>query len=221
MSISISKDGWQELIGISSRKLFPAGSEIYSQGATPQAAYFINRGLIKLLHTEPDGNEVIISLRVPNRWLGLVPAVLQRPYKFSAISLTECELLCVPIETFLKIIETDRDFSLQTLKAACRNVIALNDRLTQTAVVSARQRLEYLLWQLLSLQSPGNEAKNARLSLPLKKKEIAQIIAVTPSYISELLDELETLGLVRQENRRNLIIIDPQRLWRETDPEMF
>jgi CRP/FNR family transcriptional regulator len=220
MSISTIKDGWQELASISSRKLFPVGSKIFVQGATPQAVYFINRGLIKLVRVEADGKEVIIGLRPPNRWFGTATAIARRPYSLTAVALTECELQCISTNSFLHLIETDAQFARQILQACSSTIIALHARLSQLAGTHARQRLEHLLWQLLLAQGlrEGNGA--VRLSLPLKRQEIAQMLAVAPAYVSELLTQLAEEGLIQREGR-DLIIVDTQLLWREPDYEQF
>ncbi|HMB30050.1 MAG TPA: helix-turn-helix domain-containing protein [Blastocatellia bacterium] len=57
-----------------------------------------------------------------------------------------------------------------------------------------------------------------RLRLPLKRKEIARMINISPHYVSELLTELVEEGVLRR-NGRELIIVDQSGLWHEIDFE--
>jgi CRP-like cAMP-binding protein len=57
-----------------------------------------------------------------------------------------------------------------------------------------------------------------RLRLPLKRKEIARMINISPQYVSELLTELVEEDVLRR-NGRELIIVDQNGLWHEIDFE--
>jgi predicted transcriptional regulator len=54
--------------------------------------------------------------------------------------------------------------------------------------------------------------------MPLKRKEIARMINISPQYVSELLTELVEEGVLRR-NSRELIIVDQSGLWHEIDFE--
>ena len=177
--------------------------------------------MVKLVRLEAEGQEVIINLRPSGRWLGLASAIAQVPYNLTAITLTKCELQRVAINDFLQLVRNDAQFSWQMLQACSRSLIAFNVRLTQMATSTARQRLEQLLWQLLTAQGLDETGKEVRLIVPLMNKEIAQAIAVSPGYVSELLKQMKTEGVLRQRGMHEFVIARPQQLWHEPDVEMM
>ena len=82
--------------------------------------------------------------------------------------------------------------------------------------LSARQRLEQLLWQMLSAAELANETREIRLRVPLKYWEIAQLIGVTPEHLSRQLRQLRDEGILDHENGV-LIVHDPSRLYHSNE----
>ena len=73
----------------------------------------------------------------------------------------------------------------------------------------ARERLGRLFLRFIPAVAEPNEG--IRLHLPLRLWEVAQLIAVTPTYVSNLLRELEHERIIRRSKGR-LIVLDPGRL---------
>jgi CRP-like cAMP-binding protein len=83
--------------------------------------------------------------------------------------------------------------------------------LTQLGCLSARQRLEQLLWELamaLDIEMHGSEV---RIALPLKLGEIADLLAVTQEHVSRLMRQLKQEGIVKRE-KSHIIICNIKRL---------
>ncbi|MDQ3009630.1 MAG: helix-turn-helix domain-containing protein, partial [Acidobacteriota bacterium] len=72
----------------------------------------------------------------------------------------------------------------------------------------ARLRLEQLLWELVCLNG-----EDEPLQLPMKLWELADLIAVTPEYLSRLLVRVERDGLLRRDDGQ-IVIPAADRLWR-------
>jgi len=78
-------------------------------------------------------------------------------------------------------------------------------RLIELASLPARLRVEQLLRQLVT--APGSSApkQEVRVTVPLKQWELAQLLAVTPAYLSRLLDRLEQDGTLTR--RKGWIVV--------------
>lgn len=88
--------------------------------------------------------------------------------------------------------------------------------LVQLGGAPARHRLEQLLWNFVSALEPNGSEQTIRIALPLKQWEVAELIAVTPPYLSHLYKEMERDGMLQRRNGW-LIIPDPQKLWHWRD----
>jgi CRP/FNR family transcriptional regulator len=190
---------------------YPAGVGLYSQGSPAQDVYFIEQGLIKLVTLSREGEELIMDLRSAGWTLGAASAILRKPYPMSALTVSLCYLRRVPGEIFYRLLESDSRFSMYIQQI---HSLELHDKAAQLfglGYLTAEQRLDQLLLQLISVLKLEKSQGEVRLQLPLKHWEIAQLIAVTPAYVSRLLSQLEQERiLIRRKGW--LIIIDQTRL---------
>jgi len=212
----LAAECWQEIAELASSQAYPAATELFQQGSPAREVYFIGRGLVKLIRLDPQGHELIINLRAPGWLLGAASVVVQKSHPVTAVTLTKCHLYRISAQVLLQLAKTDAQFSWQLQQLHSREVFEQAARVMQLGCLSAQQRLEQLLWQLVSAQERNELHKDIRLQLPLKQWEMAQLIAITPPYLSELFNHLERDGILRRE-KGWFIIPDPQRLWHATD----
>lgn len=207
---------WKGINWVAPIQVLPPGTKLFRQCFPVQDVYFIEHGIVKLIHLEPGGREIIVDLRFPGWMLGAAAVIIHKPPLVTGITLSECRLRHVPSEVFRHLMETDAQFSRLVHEMHSHEVFDQVTRFAQLEGTPARQRLEQLMWQLLAISEPDGLKNEIKLALPLKQWEVAALIAVTPSYLSKIYNELEQEGIL---HRRNgwLIIHDPQKLWHSDD----
>jgi CRP-like cAMP-binding protein len=87
--------------------------------------------------------------------------------------------------------------------------------MSEIACLPARQRLEQLLWKI-GEQLGESQTTNFKVQLPLKHWEAAQLLAITPTYLSRLLAELESDEIISRMNGW-IIVRKPASLWHRVD----
>jgi CRP-like cAMP-binding protein len=205
-------EAWPQLARWAPAHVYPAGIELYRQGNPAQAVYLIEQGLVKLMCVEERGQLLTLGLRAPGWLLGARCAVLQKPYMVTAETLTQCYLYCIPADEFHQLVKTDLKVAWQLNQMNSWDSYERLSQLVGLVCLSARQRLENLLWELVAMLEPMEPSEPVRLRMPLKLCEIASMISVSPCYLSQLLSCLEQEGLIRR-SKGWLMIPDPQRLW--------
>lgn len=215
ISPSHNVDHWAEIDALAPVQAYPPGVNLYLQGSPPQEVYLIESGLIKLSRFEEDGRELIIDLRFPGWLLGTNSVLLQKMYPATAVTVTRCNMRRIPAGIFEHLVRTNPDLSWRVHQMHSRELYSQVNRVSMLGCLTARQRLEQLLWQLSSLE-PAAPPTQLRIQLPLKGHEIARWIAITPAYLCRLFEQLEADGLLRR-NKGWLIIPDPQKLWHSDD----
>lgn len=175
----------------------PPGTELFTQGHPIRHIYLIERGVVKLTHTDMAGHEMIVVLRPSGRMLGATSVILDNPAPASAVTLTACQVRCLSAEVFSSLLENDIEFLHQVLHAISQNSYEQTIHLSQLGTVSARSRLAYLLLQFIpdSAQDQGGEI---RLKLPVTKADLARLLAISPEHLSRKLGELEKMGIIRR-----------------------
>lgn len=149
--------------------------EIFRQGDEPEAVYFITRGIVKLSYGDSEGREVTVNLRHSGELIGVATAIVQTEYDLSAVALTDCSLLRIPVSNFIEATRNDAHLSWRVNQMNCRNLMSLNARLTRIARLSARQHLEHLLWHFLLEQYRGYvvnlPSANILITLPISDRD--------------------------------------------------
>jgi CRP-like cAMP-binding protein len=185
---------------------YPSRSELFQQGTPADDVYLIHEGMVKLVWGESTGKQTILSLRASGSFIGVPAVVTGEPYLTSAVTLVPSILERIPAEKFLLRLQTDPDFAWKVHQIQSREVHEQLNWLGEMACCSARSRLQNFLGRLTEVQKDG---KRSRVRLPLKQKEVAELIAVTPEHLSRLLHELSRDGLL-QLRRGWIVIPDPQ-----------
>src|SRR2546423_9609049 len=72
--------------------VYPGGVELFRQGSVPCYAYYLERGLIKLVFCAQDGREVITNLSKPYCLLGASALILKETHAVSAITVRRCQM---------------------------------------------------------------------------------------------------------------------------------
>jgi CRP-like cAMP-binding protein len=194
-----SYEDLKTLIQESDSKGYPTGVELFRQDATPNDIYFQESGLIKLSRSEENGREFILDLRFPGSLLGSEAAIQNKPHPFSAVTASSCRLTHVSAKRFLDLLKVEPALGIQIQHILSEEVLHQAARMSELACLPARQRLEQLLWKIAEHMNP-TQTVDLRLALPLKYWEAAQLLAITPTYLSRLLNELEAEKIINRKN---------------------
>jgi CRP-like cAMP-binding protein len=123
-----------------------------------------------------------------------------------------CHLHYCPGVDFLRFAKLNAEFSKHLLHLYSCEVYDQIRRLVMLGTLTARQRLEQLLLQMISSKAQ----KEMRLKWPLKLEEVAQLIAVQPEHLSRLLKQMEEEGIIQRE-KGGIVVSDPQRLFNSNE----
>jgi len=198
--------------GLAPSHVYPATIELYRQGSQADEVYFISRGLLKLVRTEREGHELIIDLR-PRGWLlGTAAVITKQQHPVTAITLSESVVQRIPAAVFNNLLETNTKFSLHVHQMQSYEAIDHITHMARISCLPAQERLADLLWELAHALELPTSSSEILLRLPLKHWELAQLIAVTPEYLSRLLKKMQRDGIVRQK-KGFMIIQDVEKLW--------
>jgi CRP-like cAMP-binding protein len=168
------------------------------------------------MRSEDNGRELILSLKFPGSLLGAAAAIHVKPHPFSAVAVTSCKLTRLSAETFLDLVAADTQLASSLHEMLSAEILDQTARLSQIACLPARHRLEQLLWQLASERSVDGGKPEPKFQLPLRYWEAAQLLAITPPYLSRLLAELEQEGVIGR-SKGWIVVRQPARLWHAQD----
>jgi len=178
-----------------------AGTALYRQGEPATFVFAIDHGIAKLIRSQSDGREVILGLRFPGWLLGVEAAILEESHQASAVTLTRTGVRRIPAARLRGAMRSDPQLSWELHRMQSREVCDQTGVLAGFGSLSARQRLEEFLRALQPLVRDAACPEGNRVRLPLKYCELAQLIRVSPPYLSQLFVELERDGILKREHR--------------------
>jgi CRP-like cAMP-binding protein len=128
----------------------------------------------------------------------------------TAVTIVPSIMERITAEKFLRRLQTDPDFAWQIHQIQSREVHEQLNWLGEMACCSARSRLRRVFSRLTEVSKVQREGTHSRVPLPLKQREVAELIAVTPEHLSRLLHELSKDGLLHLQD--GWIVIPDTRL---------
>jgi CRP-like cAMP-binding protein len=156
-----------------------------------------------------------LDIRFPGSLLGSEAAIQKKPHLFSAVTATNSRLTRLSAKRFLDLLGTELQLGLYIHDILSDEVLNQAARMSEIACLPARQRLEQLLWKIAEQAGEGRRI-DLKIQLPVKYREAAQLLAITPTYLSRLLAELEAEEII---SRRSgwIILRKPASLWHRVD----
>ena len=192
-------------------QLYPVGTVLVRQGCDPGDIFFIEDGLAKLVRIDGNGREQILGLRGSGWFLGAAFVMVGRSHPASVVAVTACAVRRLSRRAFLDMMVEQPGLSWHVHRMHSREVLSQFHHLADLGVRTARQRLERVLRRLAAITTPDAGDREVRLLSPLKRWELASLIAVTPEHLSRLLRQLRDDGVIRVQ-KGWIVIRDLQRL---------
>ena len=202
-------DAWLPLLP--SALSYPVGTVLMEQGGDPGDVFYVEEGLAKIVRTGPHGREQILGLRGPGWFLGAALVLAFRAHPASAVAVTPCRLRRLTSEAFLDLMAKHEALSWHVHQMHSREVLSQFQQMADLGTATSRQRLERLLRRLTGAAPATGHGGGVRLSLPLKRWELASLLAVTPEHLSRLLRRLRDDGIIRVADGA-IVIPDVRRL---------
>ena len=150
------------------------GEILFFQADESEFAYIVRSGEISIVLSSPDGRDMVINKMRPGDIFGELGILTAQPRSTSAMARADSEILIIPAEAFVSIVDTEPSLARRILKITAERLQRSGEREGALAFLDAQARL-------------------ARLLLELEREEKAK------GYVTISQDELaHRTGLIRQ-----------------------
>jgi CRP/FNR family transcriptional regulator, cyclic AMP receptor protein len=124
------------------------GQILFFQSDPSELAYIVRSGNISILLNSPDGREMVINEMHAGDMFGELGILTQRPRSTSAIARSNSELLVIPRQAFLRIIDAEPQLARRMLEITAQRLQRSGERESALAFMDAQARLARLLLEL-------------------------------------------------------------------------
>jgi CRP-like cAMP-binding protein len=177
---------------------YPTGFEVLKQADIASDVWIIDDGVVKLVHYAEDGRELTVGVRQKGWILGSASVILGKPSPVAAFTITPCYLQRLNAATFLEMLSGNSSLSSWLLKLYSQEVFDQLVSMTQASALSARQRLERVIAQLIEPSEDNAQGIELRVALPFSRRDLAGLVGITPEHLSRLLRQLTEEGVIRR-----------------------
>jgi CRP-like cAMP-binding protein len=197
---------WKQSGLLSAPQWYPAGASIFARSAAPRDAFLLERGVVAFAR-DPVTREKsgIGALCLPGNLFGHYPGGLADDSLHSVIALTRCMVYRISREKMLAALQKGGETALFIVCQYLHNLLCARARATESSTKGTKARLEHLLLELASVLEDRGPAGCIRL--PLKDKELAGILGISPQQFSVIKKEMEGEKVIACFGQRNKLAL--------------
>ena len=184
-------------------KHFKKRDVIFEEGDNPRFLYFIRSGKVKTFKTHDQGKEYIIELLKDGDFLGYVDLLKSTAHAETAAAMEDTDIVLIPKDDFLALIQANRDVSSQMIKMLANNITEKEEQLLNLAYNSVRKRVADAL--ILLSQKEDNK------SFHVLREDLARIVGTAKESVIRMLTEFKNDGYI-DITEGTIIILDLKKL---------
>jgi CRP-like cAMP-binding protein len=173
------------------------------RGTARQTVYFVKRGCLKLVHTTPDGHEVIIDILGPSTLFGELERS-EDTGEVTAEALEETLLCMMRRDNFDRLVAAVPTLGTRITKLTGLRLRKIQNRLVDMLYAPVEARLATTLLGLMD-EFGVVRADGTLLDLRLTHSDCAALIASTRETVSAALNNLARRGVIAFQNHRMLV----------------
>jgi CRP-like cAMP-binding protein len=173
--------------------LYKKKSEIFADGNQPSSVFLIKSGNVKVFKSHPDGKDLIINLYKANDYFGFESILENKPYSVSAVALEDSEIIVIPRQDFLTLINQNLNVSRTFISLLCQRVKEKENQLLNLAYNSVRQRTAEALLKIYQL-------KDAEAKLSVSRDDLAKMVGTASESVIRVLSEFKDEGAIEIES---------------------
>ncbi|MBP1326817.1 CRP/FNR family transcriptional regulator [Leucobacter exalbidus] len=194
-----------EVAGFARTVRLDAIEQVYAAGSNVSQLMAVHTGKVKISRTSLAGHEQLIRVLGPGDFIGESAFLTGATPEHAAEALEYTELCVFRHADLSRLVEKHPSIGLQMLQGVSQR---LDDTEARLATVISGNVSSRLADYLLSLPAkPGNDAA-VHVTLPLAKKDIASLMSTTPESLSRQLRKLTDAGVISQQDRGQVTILD-------------
>ena len=202
----VDSDELEQLNAHKNEYIFHKGEKIVEEGNATKRFVYLKRGLVKLSKKSENNKAQIISVSKPKNFIGFLDVFSREQYQYSITAVSNTEVCFINAEVIKKIIGQNGQFALKVLSKICHVSDEIIFNRVNICSKQMRGRIAFLLLYLAREIFDSGD-----FQLPLTRREIGELIAMSTENVIRILSEFKREGILRMDGK-NICIADPHQL---------
>ena len=192
------------------------GSFFFFQGDSANYFYILTSGQVKLMQSNPNGQQVNLRTILPWQMFGALGAVREEAtYPATAQALEGCTGLAIDSHFLHKMLETHPQIAFDLMALMTTYIQEMQSRYRELATERVEQRVANALLRLAAQVGIRSE-KETIIELYFSRQDVAEMTGTTLYTVSRLLSDWERKGII-ETGRERIRILKPHDLVRISD----
>ncbi len=180
----------------------PRGQSVVNAGDRPDYVYFALTGSFKVVVSDEDGREVILSILGQGELFGEMGMFDEQPRSASVIAVVPSDLVLIPKNDFRHIMEDNFDVAWRIMCNLAERLRNADRKIESLALMDVYGRVARLLIDMS--EDVDGEAVVVR---KISKQDIAKMIGASREMVSRVMKDLGQQGLI-QETPQGIILCE-------------
>lgn len=200
----------EQLLTVSSTKVYRDGEIIYLQGQRSKEFFFIRQGKVKVSILRGDGSEKTLSIQECNTFFGEYAAFDGEPHFATAVALERSEIARIPVSGTMLLIAANPKISLLIINRIARKYRSLGFQVEGMAFLDAQRRVARILLSLAG-EVGEQEEQGTVIRKNITHEGLAQLTGLSRVRVTTILNNLDRADVINKK-RGELTIIDLEKL---------
>ena len=197
---SFPEEQLRMLATVVSRRSASRGSIIIAAGDPTDSLYIILSGRFKVMMSDAEGKEVILSILSAGEFFGEMGLIDDAPRSASVVAIEPCELLVLTRRDFKKCMTENAEMAMGVMRGLVRRLREADRKIGSLALLDVYGRVARLL---LDMAETVDGQKMVTKRLP--KQDIAKMIGASREMVSRVMKDLQMGGYI--EMRGSTIVL--------------
>jgi CRP/FNR family transcriptional regulator len=195
-------DDVEALRRFATRRTYAPGTTLFRQGDPPRELLIIERGELELVY-ETRSERLVMQILYAGSSVDHLAILLDIPYPYSAVTLSDATLLRVRLDTIRTLEELFPEIAFRWLRLLAHALDRAHQRVLEMAGKSALEQVSRLLLH--------DFAERKEPTLELTQEELAATLALSRQTVSRAFHDLASDGAIKPE-RRSIRLLDLEKL---------
>jgi len=179
------------LTPVVARKSAPRGTMVMAAGDLTDSLYIVLSGRLKVMMSDAEGKEVILSILGPGEFFGEMGLIDDSPRSASVVAIEACELLFISKRDFKQSLADNFEMTMAVMRGLVRRLRDADRKIGSLALLDVYGRVARLL---LDMSETVNGQKMVTKRLP--KQDIAKMIGASREMVSRVMKDLQLGGYI-------------------------
>lgn len=180
----------------------PRGGVVLREGENTNAIYFILNGALKVLVSDAEGREVILTILGRGELFGEMGAIDNHPRSATVIATQPSDLVMISKHDFQQILADNFEVSLAIMRGLAHRLRLADRKIESLALLDVYGRVARLL-----LDSAEESGGRRIIHNHVTKQDIAKMIGASREMVSRVMKDLQQQGMI-EETEDGIILND-------------